>query len=75
MILEIELLGGPLDGQVMAVDESMRHVVMLVSPPQPAPCWAQPDDIYPTLEELPRLIYSARDTWNPRTRRRQYVLD
>lgn len=70
--VEIELVDGPLDGQMMSVDESMGTIVLLTAPQRPF--WTKDEDP-PRAIEPGRLIYRARDTWNPRTRMRQYVLD
>lgn len=71
MTEEIELLGGPLDGQTMTIPEDLIEIVTL-QPPDPMPAWRESAP-FETIE-CRRLVYRARDTWNPRTRRRQYVL-
>lgn len=73
--VEIELLGGPLDGHLMTVTEDLIDVVAL-QPAEALPAWgcAGESDPIPETIDYRRLVYRARDTWNPRTRRRQYVL-
>ena len=59
-MIEVELLGGPLDGQLMAVDESMGTIVLLSAPQ--VPFWAKDDDSPARMIEPERLIYRAPNT-------------
>ena len=70
--IEAELVGGPADGQLLTVDGPLPAVIRV---PIPSPLgWADPrlDNGYP-VAALDVLLYEVRDTWNPRTRRRQYA--
>ncbi|UVF61176.1 hypothetical protein SEA_AOKA_53 [Arthrobacter phage Aoka] len=70
-MIPVELVGGPADGTLLQVQDPPPRYLQLAAASLPARDPAPDPD---AVVEVRMILYLDRETWNPKTRCRQYVL-